>query len=119
MKIYISGQITGIENQASAIFEAAESFLRAKGFEPTNPMKLDHNHDQNWESFMRVDIAALMQCDGIYMLDNHTKSAGAKLELHIATHLKMFVFHEDYAFVLDKYQDKKSQIDDFSHIGQY
>lgn len=101
-KIYISGQITGIENQATAIFEAAETFLRAKGFDPVNPMKLPHNHDQRWESFMKEDLIELMKCDCIYMLSNFSKSDGAKLELHNATWLKMAVFHEEYNWMLDK-----------------
>lgn len=102
-RIYISGQITGIEQQASAIFSAAETFLREKGFEPVNPMKLNHANAEKWEDFMRVDIKHLVDCDAIYMLSNHSKSSGAKLELHIATHLKMTVFHEEYAFYLDLY----------------
>ena len=100
-KIYISGQITGIESHAPALFEAAESFLRSKGYNPINPMKLPHNHGRKWEDFMKEDLKALMDCDAVYMMSNYTKSDGAKLELHNAIWLKMAVFHEEYSFVLD------------------
>lgn len=101
-KIYISGQITGIESSAGAIFESAESFLRAKGYEPVNPMKLDHELAESWEDYMRNGIKALMDCDAIYMLSNHTKSEGAKIEMYIALSLKMAIFHEDYKWMLDQ-----------------
>ena len=116
MKIYISGQITGIESNAPALFESAESFLKAKGFQVVNPTKIEHNHDLTWASYMRNDIKALMECDGIYMLDNHTKSDGAKLELYIATNLKMTVFHECYSFMLDKYSQANYQLENIPQL---
>lgn len=37
MKVFISGKISGIEEQAFQIFETAEINLRAAGYEPINP----------------------------------------------------------------------------------
>lgn len=94
-KTYISGKITGIEKVAAFRFAAAESFLMDIGAEPVNPMKLDHSqHDKSWPSYMRVCIAALVQCDEILMLDNYRNSPGAMLELHIATLLQMPIHYE-------------------------
>lgn len=99
-KIYISGQITGIESSAGAIFESAESFLRAKGYNPINPMKLNHENDEN--VFNRNRIKELMNCDAVYMLSNHTKDDQSKLEMYIALSIKMAIFHEDYKWMLDQ-----------------
>ena len=41
-KIYISGKISGIENEAPELFAKAETELQAKGFETVNPITLNH-----------------------------------------------------------------------------
>jgi len=68
MKIYISGKISGIEEEAFKIFEACEKELMEQGFEVVNPMKLTHHHDKSWESYMKECIEALLSCGSIYML---------------------------------------------------
>lgn len=93
MKVYISGQITGIETEAPALFEKAENELRELGHEPINPMKLPHQHDKSWESYMKEDLAAMMQCEAIYLLPNWYKSTGAKIENALAYSLKMKTLH--------------------------
>lgn len=92
MKIYISGKITGIEEEARALFAQAEEELRAQGHEPTNPMALPHLHDKEWHSYMREDIKALCSCDAICMLPNWHNSQGAKLEYTIARALGITIF---------------------------
>lgn len=84
---YISGKITGVERTAEKQFQAVEDKLTAKGFKVINPFKLDHNHDKTWESYMKVCIAALVNCDVIVMLPNWQNSPGAKIELQIALNL--------------------------------
>ena len=119
-KIYISGPITGNTN-AEANFQSAEAFLRAKGFDPINPMKLSHDHSQKWEDFMKEDIKSLMDADAIYMLRSSDKSEGAQLELFIAVKLKMPVFHEEYPWCLDKVTPAtpESIIEVFDEVPQY
>ena len=58
-KIYISGKISGIENEAPELFSKAEKELQAKGFETVNPMTLNHQHDKSWHSYMKEDVKAL------------------------------------------------------------
>lgn len=86
-KIYISGKITGIEAQAPALFSMAENQLKQEGYEVVNPMLLSHNHDKSWESYMKEDIKAMLDCDSIYMLKNWAHSKGASVELSIARSL--------------------------------
>lgn len=93
MKVFISGKISGIEKEAFQVFEAAEINLRAAGYEPINPMKLNHDHDKSWVSYMKVCIKALCECDGIYMLPNWKSSSGAKLEHHIAENLELKIIN--------------------------
>ena len=94
MKVYISGQITGIENEAPGLFEAGEKEMIERGFEVINPMKIEHNHDLSWLNYMRVDIIALMDCDAIYMLRNWKYSNGARIEWKLALDLGLKIYYE-------------------------
>jgi hypothetical protein len=93
-KIYISGRISGIENEAPKLFAIAEKKLRAQGFVVVNPMTLNHDHDKTWESYMREDIKALCDCDEIYMLSNWPDSRGAIVEHGLAHTLGLKIRYE-------------------------
>lgn len=92
-KIYISGKITGIDNYAE-LFENAENLLKSKGFEVINPVKLNHLHDNTWQSYMKEDIKALMDCDAIYMLNNWHQSKGAIIEKKLAFEVGIQIINE-------------------------
>jgi hypothetical protein len=91
-KIYISGMISGIEEEAPRLFENAEIQIKNAGFEPVNPMKLKHDHDKTWESYMKEDLKALFDCDGIFVLGNWIDSKGARIELDLAFKLNIPVY---------------------------
>ena len=93
-KIYISGKISGIENEAPELFTKAEKELQAKGFETVNPMTLNHQHDKSWHSCMKEDVKALCECDEIFMLSNWIDSKGAIIEHTIAMYLGLKVRYE-------------------------
>ena len=65
-KIYISGKISGIENEAPELFTKAEKELQAKGFETVNPMTLNHEHDKSWHSYMKEDVVLQIAEGGEY-----------------------------------------------------
>ena len=94
MKVYISGKITGIEEQAFGLFECAETLLIKKGHKPVNPMKLSHKHNKSYNSYMRDCLKALLRCDAIYMLDNWETSKGALIEYDVAKKLDYTIFHQ-------------------------
>lgn len=93
-KAYISGKITGMEEKARELFDQAEKEVISLGYEPINPMKLNHTHDLTWEAYMKQDIKALCDCDVIYLLRNYSDSRGALLELAIANELKLEVIYQ-------------------------
>lgn len=95
MKVYISGPITGIENYEKN-FQKAEDFLRKRGLEVVNPVKIGKTLEEGGlklehADYMRADIAELMKCDAIYMLDGSEDSKGACCEYCIARCLGMLV----------------------------
>jgi hypothetical protein len=95
MKIYISGQISGLpEAEALNNFAQAKRQLQRKCPDATiiSPMHdIKHEHDKSWESYMKEDIGELLRCDTIAMLPNWGKSKGAKLEYLIASSLNFEV----------------------------
>lgn len=95
MKIYISGQITGLKiDEAKAKFKEGEKVVLEMGETFVNPFDiLPQNDEYTWSDYMKADIKALCDCDAILMLDNWKNSEGAKLELHIAERLGMKIYY--------------------------
>lgn len=73
-----------MESKAYYIFEDAENKIKRKGMIPINPMKLPHQHDKTWRSYMRECIKALMEVAYIYIPPNWKRSKGARIERLIA-----------------------------------
>jgi hypothetical protein len=94
MKIYISGKISGIEEEAVHLFQKAHNLLEGNGFIPVNPMTLNHDHNKSWENYMKVDIKALCDCEAIYMLENWLNSKGALIEHALACDLGLKVYYQ-------------------------
>jgi len=93
-KIYISGRITGMVDEARVLFDKAEVKLKEMGFHPINPMNIPDEHDKTWDSYMKHCIKAMCDCDCIYMLKNWQTSKGASLEYFIAKKLNIEIIYE-------------------------
>jgi nucleoside 2-deoxyribosyltransferase len=100
MKIYISGKISGIENEAPKLFQEVEDVLIANSHEVVNPMKLPHNHDKSWESYMKEDLKAMLDCDGVVLLNNWFDSKGAKIECDLAEKLGMDIYNTSHLLII-------------------
>lgn len=96
-KIYISGKITGLNpDQAFSLFNNAELFLTDEGWDVINPMTISHEHDKSWESYMKNDLKALLDCEAIYMLNDWHTSKGANIEYNLARELGLKVIFSRY-----------------------
>ena len=98
MKIYISGGMTNIPNKNRSAFLNAEWGLVDTGYKTVNPWILDRDDkiSKTYEEYIRRDIKALIDCDGIATLSGWKKSKGACLEVYIAKFLKMPVHTVEY-----------------------
>lgn len=114
-KIYISGAITGLEN-AQSFFDKAEIGLSEAGWDVVNPMKINHEHDKTWSSYMREDVKALCGCDAIFMLDNWKGSKGAKIEHDLAKVLGLDMIYEK---VVNPSEDPMAVIKERSYTIKY
>lgn len=93
--IYISGKITGLDfNDAYKTFLDAQLKYESVGFEVINPMRINHDNDGSWESYMRADLKAMMGCTHIYMLKGWHTSRGANIEYNLARELNLIVVFE-------------------------
>lgn len=94
-KVYISGAIAhyGMEERR-ATFQAAALRLKEQGFEPVNPFENGVPDDAHWMAHMKADIALLVGCDYIYMLNGWELSKGAKLEFDVASSCGIKVMFE-------------------------
>ena len=88
-RIYLSGPMTGLPELNFPAFHREATRLRALGFEVENPAELNAGPSATWADCMRADIARLVLCDSLALLQGHEASRGARLERHIAHELGM------------------------------
>lgn len=90
MIAYISGAVTGIEENNEPQFRTAEAKLKELGYHTIVPHDLDPKVDlPSWEDWMRVCIAAQMEADLVVSLPEPQFSRGADAERKIAHMLSM------------------------------
>lgn len=90
MKVYICGPMTGFVDFNRESFVSATRLVRDRGHTAVSPVELNTDEygyfpSRDWQGAMRVDIAALMKCDIILLLEGWENSKGATLEHIIAT----------------------------------
>ena len=92
MKIYISGPMSGLDDDNRDEFSRMASLLQAKGYEPVNPhdIAVEVNariKDPKYLDYLKADIAVLMFCDAYVLLDGWGDSRGARIEKGLADDL--------------------------------
>ncbi len=88
-RIYISGPMTGLPDLNFPAFHSEAARLRALGYSVENPAEINPDNEAGWHDCMRRDLAALLTCDALALLDGWQSSAGAHLEMHVAHRIGM------------------------------
>lgn len=97
-KVYISGKITGLpKEEYMRKFNAAEKYLKSKGYEVINPAKTNGTLPESttYEQYMTMSLILLGFCDTIYMLDNWLFSDGSKHEFEVAHKSNYYLMFEE------------------------
>jgi len=89
MNVYISGKITGIEDEAGILFAEAAQRIREAGHTPLDPFAMvDQRPGREYGELLAEAMTILLtQADAIYFLDNWGQSNGAKIEAFTAATL--------------------------------
>lgn len=101
MTLYISGPITGIKFYRRN-FRRAEKYLAKKGFSVINPVTVGDTLDipksmpeaLAYKKYMKADLRAMLDCDGIYLLKGWENSKGAKIERYVADECGLKIFKQ-------------------------
>lgn len=95
-RVYVAGPMSGIAEYNFPAFHCLSTELRVEGYPVVNPAELALDAgppgSQPWDFYMRVDLAALLECDAVCVLPGWERSKGASLEVHVARALEMPVF---------------------------
>lgn len=78
MRVYISGPMSGLENNNFDAFFSAESKLKEKGHIPLNPARSPH--DLLYAHYMDIAMAMVRSSQAIFLLPGWENSPGARAE---------------------------------------
>ncbi len=88
--IYIAGKVTGLpQKEVTEKFSYVQMNLERFGFKVVNPIEVVGDWNTTWDVAMKKCIKALVDCDAVYLMDCHTDSVGAMIELQLAVNLKI------------------------------
>lgn len=95
--IYISGPISGQEQNAKKSFLKAYHMLNREGYYAINPFDIGNQLNcKKWNEYMREDLKEMIsRSNQIYMLDGWVHSKGARLEHDIAISLGFNIIYQD------------------------
>lgn len=89
-KIYIAGKVTGLpQDTVIKKFADLQINLERCGFKVINPIEVVSDFNTPWNEAMKLCIKALVDCDAVYLMDCHTQSVGAMIEMQLAVNLKI------------------------------
>lgn len=89
MIVYVAGPMTGLPDYNYPAFEAAVAQLEAAGFEVVSPTEGGQVDGWAWEDYLRRGLGQLLGCEAVAILDGWHRSRGARVEVHVATRLRM------------------------------
>lgn len=94
MKIFISGKLSGLHyKEAYSNFAIAESKLKQAGHEPVNPLKSISAYTRSQEA-KKTRLSQMLQCDGIFLLDDWKKDPDSQFEFETAVKVGMYPYFE-------------------------
>ena len=92
-RLYLAGPMSGYPQYNYPLFDQVAEQLRARGHRIFNPAQNpDGGRKRSRAFYMRLDIPALIEAEGVVVLPGWRQSRGASLEVWIAVDLGMPVY---------------------------
>ena len=88
-KLYIAGPMTGLPDCNYPLFNEVADMLRLAEYEVINPAEVSAGQQAHYVDYLREDLRAMLDCDGVAVLENWWEPAGARNEVSVAGLLKM------------------------------
>jgi hypothetical protein len=104
MRIYLAGPMSGLPFHNAPEFDRAAELLRAAGLEVVSPMDINRANPRPdmaadgtigraaYCELVRLDLAALLECDAVAVLPGWSQSRGAQLEVAVARAIGLDVY---------------------------
>lgn len=93
-KIYIAGKVTGEPVEICVRkFAEAQKVIQNLGFEAINPLEVVGNWQTPWDVAMKKCLHALIDCEGVVLLEDWKDSKGATIERQLAEDLDIAIFN--------------------------
>jgi hypothetical protein len=94
---YIAGPMSGYPQWNHPAFYHMAARLRSAGFRVICPAELhEPSHDIAWDWYLRRDLAELVKCDHVVLLEGWHLSRGASLEFTVASALGMTITYPEH-----------------------
>ena len=104
-RLYIAGPMTGIPDCNYPLFNDVAEMLRLAEYEVINPAEVSAGQRAHYVDYLREDLRAMLDCDGVALLPDWEFSTGARNEVNVAGLLKMPVkTYNDWIVNRQRYQ---------------
>lgn len=111
MKLYLSGQMSGLEDHGVEAFRRNREALRAEGYDVACPAELGQVDGWSWEDYLKRDLQVMLDCEGVATIDGYEVSRGARLETFVAREVAMPVKSvTDWLFWADRLRKTRSSM---------
>jgi hypothetical protein len=90
--VYISGPISNMPNHNREAFDRAANKLKKEGYTAVNPLDIVDDPSSPWTECMKKDLTEMLKCDAVMVIEGWNRSAGATLEVLIASKLGLPIY---------------------------
>ena len=95
MKVYLSGEISGLDIRvARERFAKAENLWKNLGVEVVNPLKNGLSIEDDWIKHISRDLELLNECKYVYMMEGWQRSVGACVEYDFSVRTGKKIYFE-------------------------
>lgn len=94
-KTYLSGPMAGYPEYNYPAFKKEAQLLRSRGIDVEDPSDNYLPEGSPWSEWMKLALIQMAKCNSIHMLEGHSKSRGATLELLIARELGYSISYQN------------------------